>query len=452
VAEREIKVKWTGDEKDFERAAKAAEKAVRGVEDTAEKSAGKLSKFGAAGAGFLAGFAGSQLVDFGKGLYNTGKRLDSMQKKAGIVFGDSLPMIEEWSKTTAGSFGVTRTELTGMATNFADLLKPMGFTSSEAAQMSQRALGLAGALSVWSNGTRSTAEVSEILTAAMLGEREQLKGLGVSISAADVEQRLFERGQKDLTGAAREQAEAMATLDLVFEKSTDAQDFWNSSGADNAKTQNEVNAKLKEAYEQLALKLYPIMADFIKWLAEKGIPKIGEIATKVGEWWEKQDDLRDVLQGLVDMGGKLGGWFLTFFGWVDTAVEKTKDFARWLDTVQEKLGLESDKFNDFKDRAREIGADQAAQGYDPNNPDAYIGPVARRANGGPVSMNMPYMVGERGPELFVPSGNGTIVPNDELGSSTVVNVNLSLLDGSQVTPQLARKLGDAIRRELAAVA
>jgi DNA phosphorothioation-dependent restriction protein DptG len=37
-----------------------------------------------------------------------------------------------------------------------------------------------------------------------------------------------------------------------------------------------------------------------------------------------------------------------------------------------------------------------------------------RALGGPVSRNEPYIVGEVGPELFVPNNNGTIVPNNDL--------------------------------------
>jgi hypothetical protein len=35
----------------------------------------------------------------------------------------------------------------------------------------------------------------------------------------------------------------------------------------------------------------------------------------------------------------------------------------------------------------------------------------RRAAGGPVSVGEAYVVGERGPELFVPGANGTIIPN-----------------------------------------
>jgi hypothetical protein len=39
-----------------------------------------------------------------------------------------------------------------------------------------------------------------------------------------------------------------------------------------------------------------------------------------------------------------------------------------------------------------------------------------RANGGPVTGNSPYIVGERGPELFVPSVSGSVVPNNSVGS------------------------------------
>lgn len=45
----------------------------------------------------------------------------------------------------------------------------------------------------------------------------------------------------------------------------------------------------------------------------------------------------------------------------------------------------------------------------------FIGDVAFRADGGPVSGGSPYIVGEQGPELFVPRYSGAIVPNHALG-------------------------------------
>lgn len=52
-----------------------------------------------------------------------------------------------------------------------------------------------------------------------------------------------------------------------------------------------------------------------------------------------------------------------------------------------------------------------------------------KASGGAVNSGTPYLVGEKGPELFVPSGSGTIVPNGVTGASvnyspnTVINAS-----------------------------
>ena len=50
-----------------------------------------------------------------------------------------------------------------------------------------------------------------------------------------------------------------------------------------------------------------------------------------------------------------------------------------------------------------------------------------KAIGGSVGKNRPYMVGERGPELFIPGGSGTIIPNRNLGANGGGNpINISV--------------------------
>lgn len=44
--------------------------------------------------------------------------------------------------------------------------------------------------------------------------------------------------------------------------------------------------------------------------------------------------------------------------------------------------------------------------------------ILGRASGGPVGADRLYMVGEQGPELFMPDSNGTIIPNHALGGTT----------------------------------
>lgn len=88
-----------------------------------------------------------------------------------------------------------------------------------------------------------------------------------------------------------------------------------------------------------------------------------------------------------------------------------------------------------------------------------------RASGGPVTSGTPYMVGERGPEIFVPRGSGTIIPNHALGSSggsgsavtgTSVNVTYNIAAGvtkSELMPileterkRLKAEIPDMVRR------
>lgn len=54
--------------------------------------------------------------------------------------------------------------------------------------------------------------------------------------------------------------------------------------------------------------------------------------------------------------------------------------------------------------------------------NAAVSSIEGRAIGGPVSKGSPYIVGERGPELFVPNSSGSIVPNNKMGGITLAPV------------------------------
>lgn len=73
-----------------------------------------------------------------------------------------------------------------------------------------------------------------------------------------------------------------------------------------------------------------------------------------------------------------------------------------------------------------------------------------KAEGGPVKGNQPYIVGEQGPELFVPPSAGKIIPNNQMGSkavgsgavsapitNTYITNNISALDSKSVAQLFA---------------
>jgi len=67
----------------------------------------------------------------------------------------------------------------------------------------------------------------------------------------------------------------------------------------------------------------------------------------------------------------------------------------------------------------------------------YTGMGPFMAKGGPVSANSPYIVGEKGPELFMPGSSGSIVPNNALGGNSgggvTINQTINISTGVQQT-------------------
>ena len=78
----------------------------------------------------------------------------------------------------------------------------------------------------------------------------------------------------------------------------------------------------------------------------------------------------------------------------------------------------------------------------------YSMPLQGLATGGPAMANTPYIVGEKGPELFMPGRSGTVVPNDALGgggsTNVVVNVDASGNSNVQGDQAQGKQLGLAV--------
>lgn len=84
-----------------------------------------------------------------------------------------------------------------------------------------------------------------------------------------------------------------------------------------------------------------------------------------------------------------------------------------------------------------------------NNPTGLIGSLLGsmfggfKAEGGPVSGGTPYVVGEKGPELFVPRGSGTVVANGAMGGggNTTIRmvVDLTGANGDETIARISRQ-------------
>lgn len=76
-----------------------------------------------------------------------------------------------------------------------------------------------------------------------------------------------------------------------------------------------------------------------------------------------------------------------------------------------------------------------------------------RATGGPVSPGRPYWVGERGPELFVPTSAGQVAPTGGQASGRDVRVSITVNAAADAAPralaQSSRQVARAVRSALA---
>lgn len=118
------------------------------------------------------------------------------------------------------------------------------------------------------------------------------------------------------------------------------------------------------------------------------------------------------------------------------------------DSMHKGINIVSDDLERARNGFRDMGLAAANIGFGGGGGGIIVGagPIKARASGGPVTGGRPYLVGEQGPELFMPSRSGAIVPNGAGGSTTII-VNGSLIGSDETS--LARYLNDVQARATA---
>lgn len=207
---------------------------------------------------------------------------------------------------------------------------------------------------------------------------------------------------------------------------------------------NSLNAKLA-LYEQLLPQLHAVEQAQLR--QNQLMEKYGFIANEVAT------AMSSAVQAVVTGTGTVEEAFATMFqnigrAFLDMATQMLSQ--QLFMTVLRALGGGSG-FNFAGGSAGAgLGAANLMGGVGPLN----AGMFGFRANGGPVTGGSPYIVGERGPELFVPGRSGTVVPNHKLDGdniNVVVNVDAkgtSVQGNDQQGNQLGRVLSATIQQEL----
>jgi hypothetical protein len=174
----------------------------------------------------------------------------------------------------------------------------------------------------------------------------------------------------------------------------------------------ELAAKLSPLLEGTLKNVLPLLTDLLRIV--DGIDFfLGEILDRFGEFGDEGPSFLDFIDRLINPMARLQVAIKAIADAFDAAVAAFKRF-------------------------------QALGGFEGTGVITPPGAQRRRAAGGRVTGGMPYLVGEMGPELFMPGRGGNIVPNDRLGgggTNIVINVTAGMgTDGARVGEQIVNAI------------
>lgn len=135
------------------------------------------------------------------------------------VFEDLQPRMVGFTKEVE-NYGLSQSQAAQAAVFLGSVLKQYGFSTMESADQTERLVTLSQDLA-----TTYGYDVSEALlavTALFRGEYDPIEKFGVAMKQNEVNARIAAQGLKDLEGAALANAQAIARLEMLFERASDS--------------------------------------------------------------------------------------------------------------------------------------------------------------------------------------------------------------------------------------
>lgn len=259
--------------------------AEKNVSSLGSKMDNFASKVGGVGKKLTLG-ATLPIVGLGAAAAKSAMELEATGAKYETVFAgmtdEADGFIKEFQKLTPATTAGAKS----MASSIQDLLVPMGFAREEATKMTGDTMHLVGALTNFNSATHSAEQVSTAFQSALTGEMQSLKGLGIQIDAATLEQKALEMTGKKTTAEITKQDKAAALMALAYAQSTDALAAYNEESLDTTTKMGLANASFQDSLAVLGEQLLPIItmaiekfAQFAEWIGGLDEKTLGYILT-----------------------------------------------------------------------------------------------------------------------------------------------------------------------------
>jgi phage-related protein len=454
-------------------------KGVNGASDEVEGFGAKVGKFGKmAGAAFAAAgvaaaaYAGKLLIDGVKSAIEDEAAQAKLATTLTNVTGATntqIAAVESQITKTSLLTGLTDDEL---RPSFERLVRATG--DSDAALKLQ-----ATAIDVAAGSGKSLEAVTNAMAKAAEGNAGSLAKLGVGLTAAQLKTMSMEEITAQLAatfgGQAAEKADTFAgkmdRLKVAFNegKETVGAFVLDAITPMVSGFVNTVIPAVQKLSEELGPKLTPIFEKLTGYIQNNVIPTFKAIWQFITEFVVPalRDFLTPIINGLRAAFEKVAGKIkeneeqlkplLTFFKAIAVFVRDVlapvlgKVLGGAFEILGAAIGGVIDFFATLVDLINKAyNAIKAIVNFIKNNPvtqfiggafDAAFG--GGKAMGGPVSSGTSYVVGERGPELFVPNTSGTIIPNGGGGGGSTINLTVN---GAIDAEGTARTIVDVLNR------
>jgi hypothetical protein len=423
-----------------------AEKDTKGLSGQVNKYSKAMARsFALAGAA-----AGAMAVRIGIEGVKAASDLNEEISKSEVIFGDVSDEIRSFSKTADRALGLTQKEALQAASTFATFGKAAGLSGKELSTFSRGATTLASDLASFYNTNAD--EAITAIGAALRGESEPIRKYGVLLNDATLKAKAMEMGLYDGKGALDLQAKSLAAYQVILDQTKDAQGDFSRTSEGLAAQQKILRAQMENLKTSLGESLLPTMklvitqANFLAAAFGGKDPEgLTERARELAGVYDGQGSgaynlglaLKNVAASFDRLFSSMSGPNATEAG---TALQNIANAINKVASAFERLGRIYTKVKPALDllpasQIRTRFWDWALSGTDTEN----------RAAGGGVMANKPYVVGEFGPELFVPSGSGSIRPNAGGSGTTIINLN-GIVDAESARRSIERLLQNSSRR------
>jgi hypothetical protein len=239
--------------------------ALQGLANT-QKQLGMLTKgiqgvgktAGLAGIGFAAFAAGIKTADFAMQAISGARDLERNLLGVKTVFEELAPRMTEFSRN-ASDMGLGMTDAAKSVTFIGSVLKQSGFAIGETADLTERLVGLATDLSITYGYDVQEALMG--MTALFRGEYDPIEKFGVAMKQSEINSELAAKGMGNLEGAQRRLAEQQVRVQLLFERSADAQGAMERGTGTLAVEQLKLAAAFENVRDTVATSMLPVIAD-----------------------------------------------------------------------------------------------------------------------------------------------------------------------------------------------